>query len=116
MIRRPPRSTLFPYTTLFRSDSFSDGGQFLETDAAVAHALKLVEQGAEIIDIGGESTRPGATPVDEREELRRVLPVVEELARIFRAEPGRAGVSPANSSSHEPRRRDAGAPRPQSVV
>jgi dihydropteroate synthase len=61
-------------------DSFSDGGQFLATEAAVAHALKLVEQGAEIIDVGGESTRPGATPVDEREELRRVLPVIEELA------------------------------------
>jgi dihydropteroate synthase len=61
-------------------DSFSDGGQFLATEAAVAHALKLVEQGAEIIDVGGESTRPGATPVHEREELRRVLPVIEELA------------------------------------
>src|SRR5437667_6261477 len=61
-------------------DSFSDGGQFLETQAAVAHALRLVEQGAELIDVGGESTRPGATPVDESEELRRVLPVIEQLA------------------------------------
>ncbi len=61
-------------------DSFSDGGEFLEADKAVAHALKLVEQGAELLDIGGESTRPGATPVSEAEELRRVLPVIEQLA------------------------------------
>ena len=61
------------------SDSFSDGGKYLEPDAAVAHALELVAQGAEILDIGGESTRPGATPVSEAEELRRVLPVLEKL-------------------------------------
>jgi len=61
-------------------DSFSDGGQFLHVKAAVEHALRLVEGGAEIIDVGGESTRPRATPVDEAEELRRVVPVVEELA------------------------------------
>jgi dihydropteroate synthase len=61
-------------------DSFSDGGKFLDPDAAVAHALELVEQGAEILDIGGESTRPGAEPVDEKEELRRVIPVFERLA------------------------------------
>jgi dihydropteroate synthase len=61
-------------------DSFSDGGQFLEADQAVAHALTLVEQGAELLDIGGESTRPGALPVSETEELRRVLPVLERLA------------------------------------
>lgn len=60
-------------------DSFSDGGRFLEPGRAVAHALDLVEQGAEIIDIGGESTRPGAPPVAEAEELRRVMPVVEQL-------------------------------------
>ena len=60
-------------------DSFSDGGKYLEPDAAVAHALELVAQGAEILDIGGESTRPGATPVSEAEELRRVLPVLEKL-------------------------------------
>jgi len=60
-------------------DSFSDGGQFLHVKAAVEHALRLVEGGAEIIDVGGESTRPRATPVDEAEELRRVVPVVEEL-------------------------------------
>jgi dihydropteroate synthase len=62
-------------------DSFSDGGQFPDAAAAVEHALGLVSDGAAILDIGGESTRPGAAPVDEREELRRVLPVVEGLAR-----------------------------------
>ena len=61
-------------------DSFSDGGQFLAPPAAVAHALQLVEQGAEILDVGGESTRPGASPVAEEEELRRVMPVIEQLA------------------------------------
>jgi len=61
-------------------DSFSDGGRFLDADQAVAHGLELVAQGAEILDIGGESTRPGAEPVSEAEELRRVMPVVEKLA------------------------------------
>ena len=61
-------------------DSFSDGGKFLDADAAVAHALKLVAEGAEILDLGGESTRPGAEPVVETEELRRVLPVIQQLA------------------------------------
>ena len=60
--------------------SFSDGGLFLETDAAVAHGLVLAEEGAAILDVGGESTRPGAAPVSEEEERRRVLPVVERLA------------------------------------
>ena len=61
-------------------DSFSDGGAFDDTAAAVAHGLRLVEEGAEILDIGGESTRPGAAPVPEEEEKRRVLPVIERLA------------------------------------
>jgi dihydropteroate synthase len=61
-------------------DSFSDGGRYLDAKAAVEHGLRLVEQGADIIDVGGESTRPRATPVDEAEELRRVIPVIEELA------------------------------------
>ena len=61
-------------------DSFSDGGQFLHPTKAVAHALELVAQGAEILDIGGESTRPGAAPVTEAEELSRVIPVIEQLA------------------------------------
>ena len=61
-------------------DSFSDGGAFLQPDAAVAHGLDLVGEGAEILDVGGESTRPGAEPVSEVEELRRVIPVIEGLA------------------------------------
>lgn len=61
-------------------DSFSDGGLWLDPDTAIAHALEMVEQGAAIIDVGGESTRPGAQPVGEDEELRRVLPVIEALA------------------------------------
>ncbi len=61
-------------------DSFSDGGLFADSDAAVAHALELARQGADLLDIGGESTRPFAESVDEAEELRRVLPVIEMLA------------------------------------
>jgi len=61
-------------------DSFSDGGRFIERPKAVEHGLELVEQGADILDIGGESTRPGAEPVPLDEELRRVLPVIESLA------------------------------------
>lgn len=61
-------------------DSFSDGGNFLDPQRAVDHALQLVEEGADILDLGGESTRPGAEPVSLDDELRRVLPVVELLA------------------------------------
>ncbi len=60
-------------------DSFSDGGRFFDPKAAVAHARKLAEEGADLIDIGGESTRPGAEPVSEQQELERVLPVVRAL-------------------------------------
>jgi dihydropteroate synthase len=60
-------------------DSFSDGGRYLDAGAAIAHGLELELEGAAILDIGGESTRPGAEPVDEQEELRRVLPVIEGL-------------------------------------
>lgn len=60
-------------------DSFSDGGVYDSAEAAVARALAMVEEGAAIIDIGGESTRPGATPVDAAEELKRVMPVIERL-------------------------------------
>jgi dihydropteroate synthase len=60
-------------------DSFSDGGSFLEQQAAVDHALKLVEDGADILDIGGESTRPGAEPVSATEEIRRVVGVIAEV-------------------------------------
>ncbi len=62
-------------------DSFSDGGQFDSLDRAVAHGLSMIEQGADIVDIGGESSRPGAEPVDPQEELRRVVPVIERLRR-----------------------------------
>lgn len=61
-------------------DSFSDGGRYAGVEAAVSAALAMVAEGAEIIDIGGESTRPGATPVEPLEEQRRVLPVIEALA------------------------------------
>src|ERR687895_1125199 len=61
-------------------DSFSDGGLWFEDKDAIAHGLEMVAQGAAIIDVGGESTRPGATAVPATEELRRVLPVVEALA------------------------------------
>jgi dihydropteroate synthase len=61
-------------------DSFSDGGLYLKTDAAIAHGLDMVAQGADIIDVGGESTRPGAEPVPEEVELARVIPVIEGLA------------------------------------
>lgn len=61
-------------------DSFSDGGRWFDQASAVAHGLDLIASGADIVDIGGESTRPGATRVDEAEELRRVVPVVRELA------------------------------------
>ncbi|HEX3692610.1 MAG TPA: dihydropteroate synthase, partial [Solirubrobacteraceae bacterium] len=60
-------------------DSFSDGGRYLDADAAVAHGLALAAQGADILDVGGESTRPGAEPVAVEEELRRVVPVVRAL-------------------------------------
>ena len=63
-------------------DSFSDGGRFLDADAAVEHACRLVADGADIIDIGGESSRPGAAPVDEREELDRILPVIERMRGV----------------------------------
>ncbi len=62
-------------------DSFSDGGQFAHTDSALLHARKLIAQGADILDIGGESTRPGADPVDVQEELARVLPIIEAIRR-----------------------------------
>jgi dihydropteroate synthase len=65
-------------------DSFSDGGRFLDADVAVAHGMRLAGEGATILDVGGESTRPGADPVPAEEELRRVLPVVETLARGHR--------------------------------
>ena len=75
-----PRPTLVMGIVNVTPDSFSDGGQFLAPAAAVQHALELIQEGADIIDVGGESTRPKAPVVSEAEELRRVLPVVEALA------------------------------------
>ena len=62
-------------------DSFSDGGHYSTIDAAIAHALRLVSEGADLLDVGGESTRPGAVEVSEAEELQRVIPVIEALAK-----------------------------------
>ena len=72
-------STLVMGVVNVTPDSFSDGGEWFEPDAAVAHGLQLLEQGADLLDVGGESTRPGAERSTEQEELRRVLPVVAEL-------------------------------------
>ena len=65
-------------------DSFSDGGEFFANEAAVKHGLAMAESGADIIDVGGESTRPGATPVPPNDEMERVLPVIEQLAQATR--------------------------------
>jgi dihydropteroate synthase len=64
-------------------DSFSDGGEFLSSDVALRHAELLVEQGADIIDIGGESSRPGSSPVPAEEEMKRVLPVIRAVKKRF---------------------------------
>ena len=61
-------------------DSFSDGGRYADHEAAIEHGLRLVAEGADVVDVGGESTRPGAEPVDPAEEARRVVPVIEALA------------------------------------
>lgn len=79
-----PRPALVMGILNVTPDSFSDGGRFLDPQAAVDRALRLVEEGADIIDVGGESTRPGAAPVNEGEELRRVMPVLERLAGQLR--------------------------------
>ena len=63
-------------------DSFSDGGEFLDAERAIAHGRSMLEEGAEILDVGGESTRPGAAAVDAEEESRRVIPVVEGLVAV----------------------------------
>lgn len=91
ILRAGPYQFAFPGPALLMGvvnvtpDSFSDGGQFYKPQAAVERALQLVDQGAGLIDIGGESTRPGAEPVNEGEETRRVLPVIEQLAGRIKA-------------------------------
>jgi dihydropteroate synthase len=77
-----PRPTLLMGIVNVTPDSFSDGGEFLDSKRAIEHALQLAGEGADILDIGGESTRPNATPVSEEEELRRVLPVIRELFSV----------------------------------
>jgi dihydropteroate synthase len=79
-VLHPGRAALVMGIINVTPDSFSDGGRFAATEAAVARGLELVRQGADLLDVGGESTRPGAEPVDLDEELRRVVPVVRELA------------------------------------
>ncbi len=86
-------------------DSFSDGGLFLDAGAAVAHGLELVEQGAHILDVGGESTRPGAEPVGLEEELRRVVPVVEGLAEGIASMPARDARRSRSTRRRRPWRR-----------
>lgn len=76
-----PRPALVMGVVNVTPDSFSDGGRYLDPARAAAHARALLAEGADILDVGGESTRPGAAPVDEAEELRRVLPVIRELVR-----------------------------------
>ncbi len=75
-----PERTLIMGVVNVTPDSFSDGGRFFDRETAIGHALKLVDDGADILDIGGESTRPYSDPVTTDEELRRVLPVIEALA------------------------------------
>lgn len=65
-------------------DSFSDGGKYINADKAIERALKMVEDGADILDIGAESTRPGAIPVSEEEELERIVPIVEKLSKLVK--------------------------------
>jgi dihydropteroate synthase len=79
-----PRPALVMGIVNVTPDSFSDGGRFLDAGRAIEHALALMDQGADILDIGGESTRPGAEAVTEEEELRRVIPVIEALAARVR--------------------------------
>ena len=84
-LRLPSRKLVLGERTLIMGvlnitpDSFSDGGEFLDSNAAVARALRLEADGADLLDVGGESTRPGALPVSTEEELRRILPVIEAL-------------------------------------
>jgi len=75
-----PRPALVMGIINVTPDSFSDGGRFLDPAVAVAHALELAGQGADILDVGGDSSRPGAAPVSEADELARVIPVIQQLA------------------------------------
>jgi len=78
----PNRETLVMGILNVTPDSFSDGGLFYNTDEAVSHALQLIENGIDIIDIGGESTRPGAKKISEEEEIQRIIPVVKQIREL----------------------------------
>jgi dihydropteroate synthase len=80
-----PRRPLIMGVLNVTPDSFSDGGLFLDVDAAVAHGVAMIDEGADVIDVGGASTRPGSEPPSEAEEIARVVPVVERLAQLGRA-------------------------------
>jgi dihydropteroate synthase len=98
-LRAPARRTLVMGVLNVTPDSFSDGGKFATTDAAIAHARALASEGADLIDIGGESTRPGSQPVPEDEQIRRVVPVLESVADklpvTFSIDTSRAAVANA---------------------
>jgi dihydropteroate synthase len=78
-LRETPRRPLVMGVLNVTPDSFSDGGKFASADAAIAHAEEMAADGADLIDVGGESTRPGSDPVDAQEQIRRVVPVVRDL-------------------------------------
>ena len=78
----PNRETLVMGILNVTPDSFSDGGLFYNTDEAVSHALQLIENGIDILDIGGESTRPGAEKISEKEEIQRIIPVVKQIREL----------------------------------
>jgi dihydropteroate synthase len=82
-------------------DSFSDGGRYFDHDVALARGFEILAQGADIVDVGGESSRPGATPVDEKEEQRRVVPVIAELSRALRGSSQRISVDTVKASVAE---------------
>jgi dihydropteroate synthase len=105
--RAPADRTLIMGVLNVTPDSFSDGGRHARPRAAVRHALRLAEEGADIIDVGGESTRPGARPVGLAEESRRVLPVLEALVPALRRIPGGGPLLSIDTTKAEVARRAA---------
>ena len=102
-------------------DSFSDGGRHREPGCAVRHALRLVDEGAELLDVGGESTRPGSHPPEVDEELDRVIPVIETLARTTSIPISRFTISTRSSvaspsASIAPNRKPASKPHASSSI
>jgi dihydropteroate synthase len=101
------RRTLLMGVLNVTPDSFSDGGEFTGLEAAVRQAVRLAEEGADIVDVGGESTRPGAVPVGLHEELRRVLPVLEAIGLAFEKLPRRRPLLSIDTTKAEVARRAA---------